>query len=92
LYPYLLEAIVIVDTAEDAPVLRQAIASYVETFRHVRTEIDGDTLRSLGIPPGPLYSTLLQAVLDARLDGKVKNRLQEEQFLHTLLAHDGTRQ
>jgi tRNA nucleotidyltransferase (CCA-adding enzyme) len=92
LRPYPIEAIVIVAIAEDSPILRQAIASYLQTLRYVRTEIDGDTLRSLGIAPGPLYSTLLQAVLDARLDGRVKNRAEEEQLLQILLADPGTRQ
>jgi tRNA nucleotidyltransferase (CCA-adding enzyme) len=92
LQPYLLEAIVIVSIAEDSPVLRQAIASYLDNLRHVRTEIDGAALRSLGVPPGPLYSTVLQAVLDARLDGAVKNRLQEEELLQILLAGASTRQ
>lgn len=92
LQPYLLEAIVILTIAEDAPLLRQAIASYIMTLRHVHTEIDGNVLRGLNVPPGPLYTTILQAVLDARLDGTVTDRAGEEQMLHALLAAADTRQ
>jgi len=86
LRPYMVEAIVIVDTAEDAPALHQAIASYMQTLRHVRTEIDGNLLREHSVPPGPVYNAVLQAVLDARLDGKVTTRAQEERLALSLLA------
>lgn len=86
LHAFMVEAIVIVDTAEDAPLLHQAIALFMQTLRHMRPEIDGNTLRDHAVPPGPLYSRVLQAVLDARLDGVVTTRAEEEQLALSLLA------
>ncbi len=86
LQPYLIEAIAVIYIAEDAQPLHKAIASYMETLRHVRTDVDGTVLRSLGVTPGPIYSKVLQGVLDAKLDGRVTNRAQEEHLLHDLLA------
>ncbi len=86
LQPYMVEAIVVVAIGEEDPPVRQAIASYMQTLRHVRTEIDGNLLRQLAVPPGPVYHRVLQAVLDARLDGKVASRAEEERLARTLLA------
>ena len=92
LRPYLIEAIAAVYIAEDDHSVHKAIASYIETLRHVRTEVDGTVLRSLGIPPGPVYSAVLQGVLDAKLDGNVSSRSDEERLLSDLLAAASTRQ
>ena len=86
LRPFLIEAIVVISMAEDLASLRQAIALYIEKLRHLRTEVDGTLLRSLGVPPGPIYSQVLHSVLDARLDGRVANRIEEEQLVRQLLA------
>lgn len=36
--------------------------------------INGDDLKRLGIPPGPKYRTILEAVRDAQLEGKVAGK------------------
>ena len=92
LQPYLIEAIVIVAIADDRAIVRQAIASYITDLRHRRTQIDGMALRSLGIAPGPVYSRILGAVLDARLDGIVKDRADEDDLLQKLLTDEISRQ
>jgi HD domain len=38
--------------------------------------ITGDDLKALGLPPGPLYKELLDAVREAQLDGRVATREQ----------------
>jgi tRNA nucleotidyltransferase (CCA-adding enzyme) len=88
LQPYTLEAIFVIYITEASPPLREAILSYVQRLRHVRTVIDGSLLRAMGIPTGPLYGRLLQAILDARLDGLVQTRTEEEQLLGKLLAQE----
>ena len=92
LQPYLIEAIVIVAIADDRAIVRQAIASYITDLRHTRTQIDGMALRALGIAPGPVYSRVLGAILDARLDGIVKDRGDEDDLLQRLLADEISRQ
>ena len=36
--------------------------------------ITGEDLKRMGLPPGPLFATILRAVEDARLDGEVHDR------------------
>jgi tRNA nucleotidyltransferase (CCA-adding enzyme) len=59
----------------------RAISHYFHRYRHVRTELAGKDLKALGVPPGRVYKTLLDALLDARLNGDVKNRQEEIAFL-----------
>lgn len=59
----------------------KAISHYFHRYRHVRTETTGKDLKALGICPGPIYRTLLDDILDARLNGEVKNRQEEIAYL-----------
>jgi tRNA nucleotidyltransferase (CCA-adding enzyme) len=47
---------------------------YVEEWRDVRLEIDGEELMAAGVPQGPAVGRGLAAALDARLDGLVEGR------------------
>jgi hypothetical protein len=59
--------------------------------RRPREELDpppllaGDDLKRHGLPPGPLYSTVLDSVRRAQLDGVVSNREQALQLVDRLL-------
>jgi tRNA nucleotidyltransferase (CCA-adding enzyme) len=62
---------------------------YLSQLRHVRSALTGDYLRELGIAPGPVYRDALGALLDARLDGEVRTRKDEERFLKDWLKQRG---
>jgi tRNA nucleotidyltransferase (CCA-adding enzyme) len=62
---------------------------YLDTLRHVKPELDGNYLRSLGVAPGPPYKRVLEKLMDAKLDGKVPARRDEEQFVEELLREEG---
>lgn len=62
--------------------IRRAISHYFHRYRHVRTELRGKDLKAMGIPPGRVYKVLLQELLVARLNGEVKSRWEELDFLH----------
>jgi tRNA nucleotidyltransferase (CCA-adding enzyme) len=47
---------------------RKYISLYFTKLQNVRTMIDGDFLRDMGLPPGPRYREILDKVLQARLD------------------------
>jgi poly(A) polymerase len=49
--------------------------------------VTGDDLRDLGLPPGPVYREILQAVEDAQLEGRLTNR-QDALNLAKQLAAD----
>jgi len=59
---------------------KKAISHYFTDLRRVKIHIRGRDLKKMGLPPGPLYREILQAVFDARLDGRLKTRKEEIDF------------
>jgi tRNA nucleotidyltransferase (CCA-adding enzyme) len=63
---------------EPEPRVRHYLDSFEQTWRHVDPELDGQDLQRLGIRRGPIFRTILTALRDARLDGRIHSRAQEE--------------
>ncbi len=57
-----------------SPSARRRIARFAKEWRNARPLISGEDLKALGLPPGPLYGKILEAVLLAQLDGEAKDR------------------
>lgn len=64
----------------------QTLKRYRHTWRHVQTAVDGHTLRQHGLPPGPIYRTILDQLLAAKLDGEVTTAEDEQQLLADILS------
>jgi tRNA nucleotidyltransferase (CCA-adding enzyme) len=61
------------------PLLRRdRLSAYLNDYRHVSPELDGDDLLELGVPQGPVVGDLLRELRDARLDRKISSRFEEE--------------
>ncbi|HHS97105.1 MAG TPA: CBS domain-containing protein [Chloroflexi bacterium] len=75
--------------ASEGEGLREKILRYQTQYRHVRTAITGDDLKRMGLRPGPLFGRLLAIVLDARLDGEVTTREEEEALVRRILRRLG---
>ncbi len=60
---------------------KKYISLYLTSLRNVKVELRGDDLKQMGIPPGPRYKKILAELLDAKLDGLVKNREEEMAFV-----------
>jgi len=60
---------------------KKHISFYLTHLREVRITLTGDDLKALGIPPGPRYKKLLAELMDAKLDGLVRNRQEEVEFV-----------
>ena len=63
----------------------QRLQDYLERLRLMKPEIGGNYLRELGIAPGPIYKTILDALLQSKLDGHVTLREDEERFVQDWL-------
>ncbi|MCU0587157.1 MAG: CBS domain-containing protein [Syntrophobacteraceae bacterium] len=63
--------------------VRRAISHYFHRYRHVTTDLRGRDLKDMGIPPGSVYREILDDLLDARLNGEIKNRQEELARVHT---------
>jgi tRNA nucleotidyltransferase (CCA-adding enzyme) len=80
LAPLDIEAILVVMAKARLDVAKKYISLYLTHLRNVKVMLTGDDLKALGIPPGPLYRKLLAELLDAKLDGLVRNREEEIDF------------
>jgi tRNA nucleotidyltransferase (CCA-adding enzyme) len=75
----------------DSPQAREIVTSYLVTWRRVTPVTDGQSLREMGLTPGPAYSRILSTLRAAWLDGQLENSDQERELLRTLLAEMPTR-
>lgn len=65
--------------------VKKAISHYFTHLRRTAISVNGEDLKRLGLPPGPIYRRILDAVLDARLNGRVKTREEELGLVRDLL-------
>ncbi|NIS78796.1 MAG: CBS domain-containing protein [Anaerolineales bacterium] len=66
---------------------REVIEQYLSTWRFVAPNTDGDTLRTIGLPPGPAYSRILWSLRAAWIDEDIKS-VDEEQALLLQLVEE----
>jgi tRNA nucleotidyltransferase (CCA-adding enzyme) len=78
LHGYSQQAITANLIASDSPVVQKHIQLFLDKLRYIKPILTGDDLIKMGIPQGPRIKELLNLLLDAKLDGKVKTRQDEE--------------
>ena len=62
------------------------ISRYYTRLRNVRPTISGRDLKQMGLTPGPIYREILQKVLDAKLNGRLRSREEELAFARDYAA------
>jgi tRNA nucleotidyltransferase (CCA-adding enzyme) len=72
------EARLFLRVVSESWLVRQRLDLYQRRLRHVRSTLNGDDLRRLGVPPGRIYSELLTRLRAARLDGEIRTQAEEE--------------
>lgn len=60
--------------------VEKAISNYFTKLKHIRIIMKGQDLFSLGIPRGPIFGKILDAVRDQRMNGKAKTKKDELEF------------
>lgn len=60
--------------------VKKAISHYFTRLRRVTVSLKGKDLQQMGVEPGPIYREILQATLDARLNGELKTSKDELEF------------
>jgi tRNA nucleotidyltransferase (CCA-adding enzyme) len=64
----------------------KALETYASHWQHIHPKTNGETLKALGLPPGPAYKKILLRLHHAWLDGEVTSAEQENALLEKLLA------
>ena len=72
--------------ASEPSLVRQRLQLYLTTLRYEKPLLDGEALKELGVPQGRRLGRMLRLLHEARLDGKVKTREDEEALVRQWLA------
>jgi tRNA nucleotidyltransferase (CCA-adding enzyme) len=72
--------------AGESAVACQHLNLFLSKLRYIKPALNGGDLMRMGIAPGPKIKETLKRLLEARLDGKVKTKRDEESLVKRLLA------
>jgi tRNA nucleotidyltransferase (CCA-adding enzyme) len=61
--------------------IKRMVNQYMTQYRYEKVMLRGQDLMDLGIPPGPFYRKILTELLYARLDGLVKTKEDEINYI-----------
>jgi len=61
--------------------IKKTVSLYVTSLRNVQSLLNGDDLKKLGYIPGEQFKKMFSDITDVRLDGLVKSREDEKQFI-----------
>lgn len=78
-------ALAVFAIATDSEQASQYTDRYRGEWRAIHATLTGNDLKALGLPPGPRYKEILQALRARRLDGGISSREQEEDFVRAQL-------
>ena len=81
LYGYSSPAIVANSLAADSPVARQHIDLFLSKLRYIKPALSGGDLKRMGVAPGPRIKEILNKLHEAKLDGKVSSKKDEEELV-----------
>ncbi len=72
--------------ASKLEITKRSLSHYVTQLRHIYTSVTGKDLRKMGLEPGPIYREILQATLDAKLNGLLKSKKDEFDFVRNYIS------
>lgn len=75
------EAVLFLEARSGKEQARKAARLFLSRLSSRKTEINGNDLKKLGIPPGPIYKEILGHLSDLRMDGEIKSRKQELEWV-----------
>jgi tRNA nucleotidyltransferase (CCA-adding enzyme) len=68
--------------------VKRAISRYCTKLRFVALSISGKDLKRLGLKPGPVFRQVLDAALDAKLNGKIETAQDEHDFARRYISRN----
>ncbi len=80
------EALEILALATDSSTVRERVERFRTELRPIAPELTGRDLKRMGLEPGPAFRKILTQLRDARLDGEISSRAEEEALVRNLMA------
>jgi tRNA nucleotidyltransferase (CCA-adding enzyme) len=81
LHGYCSTALTASSLATDSTVATEHIELYLNVLRYIHPSLTGEDVKRLGVPSGPQISEILRKLREARLDGRVTNKKDEEEIV-----------
>ena len=81
-----IELILYMMAAARKKAVKKAISHFFTNLRRTTISLKGRDLKKMRLKPGPIYRQVLGAVLDAKLDGKLKTKKDEIDFVRNWLG------
>ncbi len=85
LEPLSYETVISLRAKYNNSVFKRQIADFLEIYNGMRVFVSGDDLHGLGLIPGPQYQKIFAQVLNAKLNGEVKDKKEELSLIRELL-------
>lgn len=85
LEPHRQQTIAAASLAADSTLVRRRLKSYLADLRFVSPDLSGEDLKSMGVPQGKKLGALLRSLKEAKLDGIVRTKEQEERLVRKWL-------
>ena len=79
------DALAIFSIATDDARVRERVDLFRQRLRGIAPVLSGNDLKKMGIPVGPAYRKILARLRDARLDGEITTRAEEEKLVRNQL-------
>ncbi|MEW5718012.1 MAG: CBS domain-containing protein [Chloroflexota bacterium] len=84
------DALALFALATDAERARERLALFRTRLRGLAPELTGNDLKRMGIRPGPQYRAILDRLREARLDGEISTRAEEEMLVNQAIGQSGS--
>lgn len=68
--------------ASESPEISQRLELYLAKLRYVKPVSSGEDLKRMGVPSGPQLGQVLKTIHEAKLNGEVQTRKDEERLVH----------
>jgi tRNA nucleotidyltransferase (CCA-adding enzyme) len=81
-----IESILFMMAVAKKKAVKKSISHFFTDLRRTRLSLKGSDLKKMGLKPGPVYRQVMEAVLDAKLDGTLKSKKDEIEFARRLVA------
>jgi tRNA nucleotidyltransferase (CCA-adding enzyme) len=79
--PLPIEVLLYIMAKAEEKEVQKAISLFFTQLNTIKVNLRGRDLKELGIKPGPLYREILDTLLVARLEGKIKTKAEEMRYV-----------
>ncbi len=74
LHPIPVEGVLFLMARSRKEHIRRNISQYLTRLRYIKVEVSGNDLQEMGIEPGPIYTKILDKLMEYRIDGGTDDR------------------